>query len=431
MAFSGNCYYIDLKGDDANIGTSPDAPFRSFAPLKNIKLGPNDKVFLKRGCTWNEELFLEGQGTPDGFIEVTAYGEGDRPKIQRSGHISERCIRINNASYFKMSSIEVCNAGAGIVLFYDHSYHNKSVYLDDIVAHDFFGIYRASGESSSIEEWKSYRSPDRVGFSLGICVTGNDSTPYNDECVLSDFRVTNTTIYKTGGGIGLDWCDHRCCDGSMANHNKFQDVLFENLHLYDNDVPDVSLTSMFLQCVTNAIVKNVVIDKGAGGAPWGTAAIHLQLAKNVHLENVTILNMPHTGVSDQCGIDFEADVDNCSIINCTFMNNAGAAIEFLANFDCSPDAVSRNILIKGCKFFNNNYMKMYTNPSQILVQNWQKDNRPTGWIVDCEYLNPEEVVFLGGDGFTDGFVTHNNTEITRDIYEENAYHLQLPSRSRA
>ena len=72
------------------------------------------------------------------------------------------------------------------------------------------------GESSSNEEWK-VTSPDRVGFSLGICVTGNDSTPYNNECVLSDFRITNTEVYNTGGGIGLDWCDHRCCDRSMAN----------------------------------------------------------------------------------------------------------------------------------------------------------------------------------------------------------------------
>lgn len=59
-------------------------------------------------------------------------------------------------------------AARGIVLFYDHSYHNRSVYLHDITAHDFGGIYRASGESSCNEEWKAYRSPDRVGFSLGF-----------------------------------------------------------------------------------------------------------------------------------------------------------------------------------------------------------------------------------------------------------------------
>ena len=167
------------------------------------------------------------------------------------------------------------------MLFYDHSYHNRSVYLHDITAHDFGGIYRASGESSCNEEWKAYRSPDRVGFSLGICVTGNDSTPMNGERVLSDFRISDCEVYRTGGGIGLDWCDHVCCDGAIAGKNKFGDVLWERLYLHDNDIPDVSLTSLFLQCVTGAVLRDSVIDKGAGGAPWGTAAIHLQLARDV------------------------------------------------------------------------------------------------------------------------------------------------------
>ena len=68
MAFSGKRYYIDAKGDDSNSGTSPEAPFCSFRPLRERKLYPNDRVYLKRGCTWNEELILEGQGAPDGFI---------------------------------------------------------------------------------------------------------------------------------------------------------------------------------------------------------------------------------------------------------------------------------------------------------------------------------------------------------------------------
>lgn len=160
-------------------------------------------------------------------------------------------------------------AAPGIVLFYDHSYHNRSVYLHDITAHDFGGIYRASGESSCNEEWKAYRSPDRVGFSLGICVTGNDSTPMNGERVLSDFRISDCEVYRTGGGIGLDWCDHVCCDGAIAGKNKFGDVLWERLYLHDNDIPDVSLTSLFLQCVTGAVLRDSVIDKGAGGALGG------------------------------------------------------------------------------------------------------------------------------------------------------------------
>ena len=221
MKTRGTWYYIDPEGSDANDGFSPDTPLRTFQKIREIVLRPGDRVLLKCGGVWNEELTIAGQGAPDAFIEISSYGTGDRPVIRRNGHIGDRCVRLNNPSYLRLGNLEVCNGGAGIVLFYDHSYHNRSVYLHDITAHDFGGIYRASGESSCNEEWKAYRSPDRVGFSLGICVTGNDSTPMNGERVLSDFRISDCEVYRTGGGIGLDWCDHVCCDGAIAGKNKF------------------------------------------------------------------------------------------------------------------------------------------------------------------------------------------------------------------
>ena len=234
----------------------------------------------------------------------------------------------------------------------------------------------------------------------------------NGERVLSDFRISDCEVYRTGGGIGLDWCDHVCCDGAIAGKNKFGDVLWERLYLHDNDIPDVSLTSLFLQCVTGAVLRDSVIDKGAGGAPWGTAAIHLQLARDVLVENVTIRNMPHTDVSDECGIDFETDVEGCIIRRCVFENNAGPAVEFLANYDVSDQASSRDIILEECTFLRNNWACLYANPAQILVQDWQRDNRPTGRITGCRYENPAGAGFLGGDGGIDGFVTEGNIDIT-------------------
>lgn len=95
------------------------------------------------------------------------------------------------------------------------------------------------------------------------------------------------------------------------------------------------------------------------------------------MENVTIRNMPHTDVSDECGIDFETDVEDCIIRRCVFENNAGPAVEFLANYDVSDQASSRDIILEECTFLRNNWACLYANPAQILVQDWQRDNRPT------------------------------------------------------
>lgn len=373
-----------------------------------MTLKPGDTVLLKRGCVWNGMLEISGKGTPEAFIEISAYGEGAKPKIERSGDISERCIRVNNPSYFKMSGIEVANAGTGIVIFYDNDFDNRSVYLDDITAHDFYGIYRASGESSSNPEWKSYKSDDRVGFSFGICVTGNDTKATEKRRVITDFRVTNTEIYRTGGGLGLDWCDHKNCDGTESGPEKFGDVLFEKLYLHHNNVPDVSLSSLFIQCVTNAVFRDSVIDTGAGGAPWGAAGVHLQLARNVLIDGVTIKNMPHTGTNDECAIDFETDVDTCVIVNSVFENNAGAALEFLANSDGSETPVSRNVTVVDCTFRNNNWAKIYPNAGQIQIVNWTVDNRPTGIVYNCRFENPKDVDSINGDGDLSGLIAVDN-----------------------
>lgn len=407
-----NTYYISAAGSNAASGLTEAEAWANFAPLAERELAPGEQVLLRRGDCWDQQLTVRGGGTPGAPVVIGAYGEGALPRICRSGDIAERCVRLENAHHLILEDLEVCQAGAGIVLFYRHSYCNEDVTIRRVEAHDFFGIYRASGESSRNPAWQSYRAPDRVGFSLGICVTGEDSTPYNDARVLTGFTVQDCHIYNTGAGIGLDWCDHRNSDGTVTGCNKFGNVLFERLRLHDNTVPDVSVTSMFLQCVTGAVVRDTVIDAGAGGAPWGTAAIHLQLARDVLLENVTVSRIPHTGVSDECGIDFETDVENCTIRGCTFEDNAGAGIEFLANFEMSPFAASRNVVIEDCLFRNNNWARLYEEPGQILVKLWQHDNCPTGVVRGCRYENPEGVHFVGGDGIRSCFREEGNQPLT-------------------
>ena len=73
-------------------------------------------------------------------------------------------MRLNDSSYVKVSSIEVCNGGVGILLYYDRSYNNRSVYLDYIVAHNF----QATGVARQ-------ELDDRVSWAYGIGVTGADT----------------------------------------------------------------------------------------------------------------------------------------------------------------------------------------------------------------------------------------------------------------
>jgi hypothetical protein len=308
----------------------------------------------------------------------------------------DRCLRLNNASYIKVSSLEVCNGGAGIVLFYNRSYHNRSVYLDDIVAHDF-------------KELADPQDLGRVSWSYGIGITGVEDSSNDRTCVLSDVKITNTEVYNTGAGIALDWGNHYCVDGSLAPKNKFTDVFMENLSLHDNTVEGISFVSLFLASVTRCTIKNSTIDRGARYAATGTSALQIMYSKDVTLNNVTISNTPFNPCPDNTGLDFECDNENVTVYGCTFKNNAGPAIEILATPN-NANPTTRNFVITNCRFIGNNWARKLGN-HQISVANWQKGNSPTGKIYNNKYINAPNTMFFGGDGNCTKIELGQNTNI--------------------
>ena len=96
------------------------------------------------------------------------------------------------------------------------------------------------------------------------------------------------------------------------------------------------------------------------------------------------------------------------IVNSVFENNAGAALEFLANSDGSETPVSRNVTVVDCTFRNNNWAKIYPNAGQIQIVNWTVDNRPTGIVYNCRFENPKDVDSINGDGDLSGLIAVDN-----------------------
>ena len=189
-SLAAKTYYIDPQGSDSNDGISARTPWADFAPVNARTFRAGDEILLKRGGIWYTQLTINGSGMAHQFIRIGTYGKGERPKIQRSGNPADRCIRLNNPAYLLLSGIEVCNGGAGIVLFYDHSYHNRSVYITDVVAHDFKGL-------------PAKLQGDRVSWSYGIGITGVEDTPNDQTRVLTDFKITIVSMERMPFQINL------------------------------------------------------------------------------------------------------------------------------------------------------------------------------------------------------------------------------------
>ena len=369
----GRTYHVDANGgDDSNDGLTPLKAWRTLQRASKLILGEGERLLLKRGCVFDEELQTTARGASGNWAEIGAYGEGMRPQIRRHRHIDDRCAFIRNPEYLAIRDIVFCNAGQGAQIQFDRSCAGH-VLVERCLAHHIEGMYRFN--SHGIPEWRNKTGAAKMGdvydrsygFSIGGTfarnVTLRDSESY--QCS-SGFNV---------GGYNVSVSRFYCHDN--YSHN----------------------TSPHPYCsASRAWVEDCVFDSAGWHAAAGTMGLMLYDNNGIIIRNCYFLNQPDSGSPDQGGIDFEALGDNILVDGCTFRNNAGAAIEVLGLR--RPQA--QNVHIRRCKFDRNNYARK-NGPSEIQIWGTQK----TRQTVACSNGLVEEngYVLVPGVSF---YVNHTN-----------------------
>jgi len=75
-------YYVDAAGgSDNNNGTLESQSWKTIRKVNQHLFAPGDRILLRRGQVWREELIVSSSGYPGSSIVYGAYGEGDKPKI--------------------------------------------------------------------------------------------------------------------------------------------------------------------------------------------------------------------------------------------------------------------------------------------------------------------------------------------------------------
>src|SRR5687768_10623024 len=70
----GTNYYLSAAGDDGNIGTSAEAPWKSLEKIESTALQPGDSVSFRSGDTWTGGVVINGSGTVRSPIKLNSYG---------------------------------------------------------------------------------------------------------------------------------------------------------------------------------------------------------------------------------------------------------------------------------------------------------------------------------------------------------------------
>ncbi|MBM3499455.1 MAG: hypothetical protein FJX74_12385, partial [Armatimonadetes bacterium] len=339
----GATYYIDsVQGDNANSGRLPAQPWKDFARINGTTLGPGDRLLLKRGSVFDQELSVSAAGTADNWAVVGAYGDGPRPIVRRNWDIADRCVLITDPDYLRVSSLVVCYAGKGLVVHYSRPGH-RGLLIEDCIAHHIEGLYRPNAHG--IPEWldRTGAAGDALSTSAGIGLSGAPAA----DIVMRDCEMfqTSSGFFVLGDGIVLD-----------------------RLYCHDNYVRNTS-PHPFLVRIRRTYLQNSVFDAAGWHASAGTMGIMLGDPRGLIIRNCTWRNQPDSGSHDEGGIDFENSGDGCLIDHCTFRNNAGAAIEVLGLR--APQ--TRNVEIANSRFLANN-TALKLGPAEIYV--WGRSPDP-------------------------------------------------------
>lgn len=354
----GTTYYVDsARGSNENTGLTPEQPWRDFANVNGLVLGPGDALLLKRGSVFDEELAVSAHGTADNWAVIGAYGEGPRPTIRRSWDIAERCALVTDPDYLRISSLVVSYAGKGLVIHYTQPGH-RGLLVEDCIAHHIEGLYRPN--ANGIPEWlnRSGARGDSLSTSPGIALSGAPA---------QDIVMRDCEMFQTSNGFFVVG----------------DDIVLDRMYCHDNYVHNTS-PHPFLVGIRRTYLQNSVFDASGWHASAGTMGIMLGDPRGLIIRNCTWRNQPDSGSHDEGGIDFENSGDGCLIEHCTFQNNAGAAIEMLGLR--SPQ--TRNVEIANNRFLANN-TALKLGPAEIFI--WGGSPDPdiccsTGDIHDNGYV---------------------------------------------
>jgi parallel beta helix pectate lyase-like protein len=104
-------YYVDCAaGNDANIGTSQAAAWRSLTRASQPTYGPGDQILLKRGCLFANQTFMaRGSGTPAAPILLADYGTGNLPAIDADRYAA---VWMENVKSWTVRNLDVTQHGS-------------------------------------------------------------------------------------------------------------------------------------------------------------------------------------------------------------------------------------------------------------------------------------------------------------------------------
>ena len=322
-------YVSSSSGSNANDGFSSGAAFRDFDDLTPyFPLLPGERILLKAGDTFTEELNIRGKGTAGSLVELSSYGTGPNPVIHRQDVTKDVGVIWNNASYARISNIDVEHSKLGIYLRYEwQDVGSRDVIIEnsnfrdmpdptlDAAAHNFEFAW-----SDAI--WLGGQAWNQAEFSTR----------------LENLTIRNVTAENTAHLFGTAWYF------PAVYRSRLKNLIIEDSVAINNLAGAFQLFN-----VDGGHIKRVHSITGGGQDTWsGTTLGFIQSSQNFLIEDSEFSYIDRAQAADGSGMDFEGDTHNVTFRNNVIHNNAGSALLVL-----STGGPNTNLVIEDNTFYNN------------------------------------------------------------------------------
>jgi hypothetical protein len=392
-------YYVSQStGDDSATGLAQEpgkgaGPWKTLAKASATRLVAGDRIMLKCGDTWDEELTPQGNGTAQKPIIIGYFGKGPKPVIDRQDFNQDRVgIRLADQEGYKIVGLEFNRCMTGIYAEYsDNCPTKKYIWIEDCYFHDSL-MYR------------HYEDYPKTKIGLGICFF---SFELDKKVVLQDITIKNCVFRRLASGVWTNSPDNFNKGASFVYNfanMTFQDCLFEEGYQWQ----------MGLRGVAGGLVRNCVShDIGRGFRSFnGVAGAMFFRCKDWVFEDsewgfVDIGN----GSGDGEAFDFEGNCDNMIMRNCLFHDTDGPGFLiccYASDGNPNKDIVMENCVINGkskrpiglprCAIVNTtdwnkvtwNKCRFYLSPGEALMRVMDPEQDKRSKFVTCAYKNLSE-----------------------------------------
>lgn len=345
-------YYVDAAaGADANAGTSQAEAWKTLAKVNTMTFTAGDKILLRAGGLWVEQLKPKGSGVSGNPITIGTYGDGPRPIIDGRNvpyaPAGAAAVLLQSVSYWTVSGLEVTNdtgtnnvgtvASPGKnrsgILVYNPSGKGKSgIIIRDNYVHDVNGCFVCTGANPQTNGGIAVLADVMNGLN-------NGASSFNGVQILDNVveRVGRTGIafndYSTGFLLAVS-----------------QDALSKNVTIAGNRLKDIEGDGIILSgSIDNLIERNRIDTAGlvtvSGTTQPGTVGMFIAKTTNSIIQFNEVSGVRHNVVDGQA---YDVDLWAYNSIvqyNYSHDNEGGAVMLMGGNFSGSNATVRYNLSV--------------------------------------------------------------------------------------